>query len=131
VHNGAWRGWWEQRSLGRQLMDPLVLEFAAGVLRGSGRDCVGAFTLQGTYESNGSVSFVKQYVGRHAVLYQGQSTGEGAIYGRWLIAGLDSGRFALAPEGNAASLPIRELTAADLAPGPAPAAPAPESAVHH
>lgn len=130
MHSGPWRGWWEQRGLGRQLMDHLILTFSSGVLRGSGHDCVGDFMLQGNYESDGSVSFVKQYTGQHTVLYQGQSSGEGVIYGQWLIPGVDTGRFALAPEGHASDLPIHELTAANLAPRTAPAAPVPEPAVH-
>jgi len=111
-------------------MDDLVLTFSSGVLSGSGHDCIGDFALQGNYESNGSVSFVKQYTGKHAVTYQGLSTGEGVIYGHWRIPGFNTGRFALKPDGKSTDLPIRELTAADLAPRAAPPTPLPEPAVH-
>lgn len=130
MHSGPWRGWWEQLGLGRQQMDDLILTFSFGALSGWGHDCIGGFTLQGNYGSNGSVSFVKQYTGRHAVMYQGQSTGEGVIYGHWLIPKRGNGRFALAPDGKSTDLPIRELTAADLATRTAPPAPLPEPAVH-
>ncbi|MEZ6149344.1 MAG: hypothetical protein R3C09_04410 [Pirellulaceae bacterium] len=37
--------------------------------------------------SDGTVEFVKQYTGRHTVLYVGQYDGEGTFYGTWDIDG--------------------------------------------
>src|SRR4051794_34784171 len=95
--SGAWRGYWEQAGYGRQPMHDLVLRFGGGQVEGSGRDCIGRFTFAGTYDDRGSVTLVKQYVGRHRVQYQGTYDGEGTIYGRWSIYDVYSGPFALSP----------------------------------
>ena len=100
---------------GRQEMRNLVLEVdAAGKMSGSGDDCVGPFTITGTVSAE--VRLVKQYLGRHALLYVGTNSGEG-IFGTWkipgvpMIPGLTSGRFALFPkrESSAGCAQIREL----------------------
>lgn len=91
----AWRGYWEQRGWGRQPMHDVVLAIREGVVAGQGRDCVGRFTFQGTWDSQGVVSMMKQYVRKHQVLYQGQYDGEGTIFGHWSIALFDSGEFML------------------------------------
>ncbi len=41
---------------------------------------------------------MKQYIGKHRVLYQGRSDGEGCIQGTWRI-GSTSGGFLLRPAG--------------------------------
>ncbi len=92
-----WTGWWEQRGLGRRTMHNLVLDVAAnGVVKGSGDDCIGPFTFEGQFRHNGTVSLIKQYIGRHWVSYEGQNSGEG-IFGTWCIEGFWTGRFALRP----------------------------------
>ena len=49
-----WSGWWEQRWFGRQLMHDLVLNVAPdGEVTGSGVDCIGPFTFQGEFLSDG------------------------------------------------------------------------------
>jgi hypothetical protein len=73
-------GWWEQDFYGRQPMDPLVLSFDKGVVRGSGQDIVGPFTMSGVIE-NGRVVIKKQYVGQHDTDYVGQFDGEGTMHG--------------------------------------------------
>jgi hypothetical protein len=78
-------GWWEQKGLGRQPMEDLVIEFSTGLIRGSGRDVVGDFEMYGTMENDGRVKIVKQYVGRHQVVYSGSYDGEGTMFGTWLI----------------------------------------------
>jgi hypothetical protein len=95
--SGPWRGYWEQQLFGRQPMNELVLRFADGKVRGQGRDCIGRFTFQGRYDDRGSVTLVKQYLGRHQVLYQGTYDGEGTLFGRWSIGEEWSGPFALSP----------------------------------
>lgn len=96
-----WSGWWEQQGLGRQAMHDLVLHVdPAGVVSGSGTDCIGAFTIRGTIAAE--VVLVKQYLGQHSLLYVGVNSGEG-LFGTWqipgvpAIAGVTSGRFALFP----------------------------------
>jgi hypothetical protein len=78
-------GWWEQNGLGRQAMHNLCVEFVSGQMRGTGTDIVGNFTLHGSLESGGRVQIVKQYIGRHHVIYLGQYDGEGTFFGTWVI----------------------------------------------
>lgn len=91
----TWRGYWEQRGWGRQPMHDVVLSIHEGLVSGQGFDCVGRFTFRGTWDSQGVVFLVKQYVRKHQVLYQGQYDGEGTIFGRWSIVPFDSGEFLL------------------------------------
>lgn len=109
--SGPWRGYWEQAGLGRQLMAPLTLRFAEGRIEGEGDDCVGPFTFSGRYDDRGVVALVKQYLGRHQVLYRGEHDGEGTIFGVWSIGDWVGGVFALSPESRRAptDAPIREL----------------------
>jgi hypothetical protein len=78
-------------------MGPLVLRFEGGRITGEGRDVVGPFTFAGEYDDRGAIRMVKQYLGRHRVLYQGTYDGEGTVFGRWSIPPLWSGSFALSP----------------------------------
>jgi len=118
-----WSGWWEQRVLGRQKMRNLVLDVDPdGAVIGSGEDCVGPFTFDGQFRTDGTVSLVKQYLGRHQVIYEGCNSGEG-VFGIWHIPGLWSGyhtgNFALRPrpDGSAECDEIQELVPAYEAPG--------------
>ena len=87
-----------QDHLGRQAMTPLTLHFSAGAVSGEGRDRVGPFTFDGEYnESTGEVRMVKQYLGRHTVLYVGHSDGEGSIQGTWSMGKYWTGPFLLRP----------------------------------
>jgi hypothetical protein len=108
--SGSWRGYWEQPLWGRQPMRDLTLRFAEGVVEGEGRDVIGRFTFRGNYDDRGAVRMVKQYLGRHAVLYQGIYDGEGTIFGQWSIGEL-RGPFALSPAGvrGDPEAPIEEL----------------------
>lgn len=79
-------------------MTPFSLRFAAGRIGGEGRDVVGRFTFAGTCdEQTGEVRLLKQYLGRHQVLYLGQSDGEGSIHGTWHIGEHESGSFRMRP----------------------------------
>jgi hypothetical protein len=95
--SGAWKGFWDQASWGRQEMSGLVLRFAGGAVEGEGLDVIGPFTFRGRYDGQGHVSLVKQYVGRHQVHYEGRYDGEGTVFGRWSIVGAGEGKFALSP----------------------------------
>ena len=81
--SGVWRGYWDQQGCGRQLMGPLALRFRDGRIEGEGRDVIGRFTFAGEYDDHGAIRMVKQYLGRHQVLYQGTYDGEGTIFGEW------------------------------------------------
>lgn len=95
--SGMWRGYWEQPGWGRQAMEELQLQFSAGKVSGKGRDAIGLFTFAGDYDEQGTVRMLKQYLGRHCVLYHGKYDGEGAIHGMWSVEGICHGPFALAP----------------------------------
>ena len=96
--SGRWDGFWVQEQWGRQAMTPFILQFADGQVTGSGKDVIGRFTFAGTYdETTGAVRMVKQYIGRHRVLYVGQPDGEGSISGTWSIGPDWTGPFLLRP----------------------------------
>jgi hypothetical protein len=111
--SGRWRGYWEQVVWGRQAMRELVLRFEGGAVEGRGEDVIGPFIFRGTYDDGGGVAMVKQYVGRHRVVYHGAYDGEGTIFGRWAIGDEWSGPFALRPDdaGAAADVPILAVAA--------------------
>ena len=88
----ACKGWWEQQIYGCQPMTSLQLHFQDKRLTGSGTDIVGEFELDGTLHDTGRVVIVKQYIGRHNVLYVGTYDGEGTFSGHWQI-GDDHGRW--------------------------------------
>lgn len=87
--SGMWHGFWEQEGWGRQPMRAFELHFSGTAIRGQGEDVIGRFTIAGTVDRrNGSVSFIKQYLGRHQVEYVGQPDGEGCIGGKWTVRGV-------------------------------------------
>lgn len=109
--SGRWDGFWVQKGWGRQAMTPFTLNFADGLITGSGRDMVGVFTFSGEYDpATGGVRLVKQYIGKHQVLYIGQPDGEGSIQGMWHLIG-DSGPFLLRPvmQRPTGDEPIQEI----------------------
>jgi hypothetical protein len=110
--SGRWDGFWVQRGFGRQSMTPFSLRFADGKVSGEGRDMVGRFTFSGIYDlTTGEVRLVKQYVGKHMVLYVGQPDGEGSIAGAWSLGNGDSGSFLLRPvvQKPSGDEPIQEI----------------------
>jgi hypothetical protein len=76
-------------------MQDLSLQFEENEIRGQGRDIIGRFTFVGRMEPEGRVLINKQYIGQHAVLYQGQYDGEGTVFGQWSIGPWDRGNFLL------------------------------------
>ena len=54
-------------------------------ITGRGHDDVGEFTINGDFKPNGQVNFVKQYIGQHAVHYEGTYDGNRIISGQWKI----------------------------------------------
>jgi hypothetical protein len=111
--SGVWRGFWEQTEFGRQSMSDFRLRFHDGTITGSGTDVVGAFVFRGVFDTKtGEIRMVKQYLGKHQVLYVGQPDGEGSIAGTWSIGPLWSGPFAIQPVLGRATgeEPIMEIT---------------------
>ena len=108
--SGHWRGFWEAEGWGRHPMDPLELRFSDGQVEGEGCDCIGHFTFHGDYSDRGELRMVKQYIGQHAVLYEGRVDGEGAVVGQWSVGPGWFGPFALFPVIEAVEdLPIRTI----------------------
>jgi hypothetical protein len=102
--SGKWVGFFLDRRLpGRHDME-IIITFANGKMTGAGRDRVGSFTFDGSYNlADGKCEWVKQYVNAHAIDYSGFNEGKG-IWGTWKLQwqGLVStGGFHIWPEGMA------------------------------
>jgi DNA-directed RNA polymerase subunit K/omega len=81
--SGAWTGFYLQG--GARFRQDLDLTFQDGVLRGSGGDGIGAFTVQGHYDRGTlEVTWTKSYRGAHSVWYRGFREGRG-IWGTWRL----------------------------------------------
>jgi hypothetical protein len=103
--SGAWTGFFLQYWIpGRHTMD-VELIWQDGIVTGDGRDRVGSFTIDGTYDTaTGQCEWTKKYIGRHSVMYRGVNDGHG-IWGVWEIRQLgglyqDRGGFHLWPKGT-------------------------------
>lgn len=70
--SGQWVGFCTYGASTRKHLMDLVLEFKGGKMTGEGADGIGLFVMSGSYsEKTGECSWVKQYVGAHAVDYNG------------------------------------------------------------
>jgi hypothetical protein len=100
--SGPWVGFWMQgKTLGRQWMQNLWLEFREGRVKGGGSDIVGNFALRGEYEvASGSFTILKDYLGLHTVTYVGRNENDGNwLWGVWTIRAHDRGGFHIWPKG--------------------------------
>ena len=100
--SGKWTGYFtDKRLAGKPRMD-LYLNFSQNKMTGSGRDIVGAFVVDGTYQlGDGLCVWTKQYIGKHTVSYRGFNEGKG-IWGAWELIDLGQtykGGFHIWPEG--------------------------------
>jgi hypothetical protein len=79
----------------------LSLAFVDGRITGNGRDIVGPFAFDGTYDlKSGRVLMTKQYEGAHRVAYDGANQNDGMwLWGTWNIRSTRGG-FHLWPEGE-------------------------------
>lgn len=81
--SGPWTGFYCYPTRERKYAMHMEITFANGRLAGSGEDNIGRFTLAGTYdESSLDCQWIKQYIGQHAVRYQGGADHHG-IWGTW------------------------------------------------
>jgi hypothetical protein len=56
-------------------------------MTGQGRDQVGKFVCDGRYDvADGRCAWIKRYIGKHDVYYQGYNEGKG-IWGVWNVPG--------------------------------------------
>jgi hypothetical protein len=103
--SGPWTGFFLQHWLPGRHPTNLHMTCHDGRLTGTGRDWVGAYTIDGHYDlATGRCEWTKQYLGKHSVAYRGVNDGHG-IWGVWEIRQLgglyvDRGGFHLWPEGT-------------------------------
>jgi len=71
-----------------------------GAVTGNGMDDVGHFGIDGRLEQNCELSFVKQYIGAHAVNYNGVMNARGIIKGSWEIPESCAGEFKIQMQFN-------------------------------
>jgi hypothetical protein len=110
--SGKWLGFWTQDVLGAKLKpkQEMVLTFAKGEIHGEGRDLIGGFLIRGFYSvADGKCRWMKRYVGKHDVSYEGFNEGKG-IWGTWHLDQLRGG-FHIWPEGM--SDPSQQTLAAE------------------
>ena|ERR1700722_6673669 len=102
--SGNWTGYFLQSHLPGRHSTNLVMTCFNGQLSGKGADWVGPYTIEGEYDVNtGKCDWIKRYLGKHSVAYQGVNDGSG-IWGVWEISQLgglyiDRGGFHIWPEG--------------------------------
>jgi hypothetical protein len=93
---GSWTGYYLQN--GEATPQKFVLKFHGDSFEGLGQDKLGFFLVLGSIDRRRSAArWVKQYIGAHAVDYEGALSG-GRLVGRWTIQphGLSDG-FAVWP----------------------------------
>jgi hypothetical protein len=103
--SGPWTGFFLQYWFPGRHTTKLELTAAGGELTGEGRDWVGPYTMDGSYDlATGHCEWTKRYLGKHQVRYRGTNDGHG-IWGVWEIRQLgglylDRGGFHIWPEGS-------------------------------
>lgn len=111
---GPWIGYFLQPGFSSRFEMQLVLEFQQGRMTGEGEDYVGRFLIRGRYDTEeGKCVWTKQYIGQHAVYYEGYNEGRG-IWGTWDIPQVWSGGFHIWPEGMADPTKKWEAKSRDL-----------------
>ncbi|MEM9409945.1 MAG: hypothetical protein AAGA30_02460 [Planctomycetota bacterium] len=106
--SGEWNGFYLEPHRTQRGWMHLYLAFDDGQIKGEGTDYVGPWIASGTYdESSGNCRWVKQYVGKHQVVYNGQCS-ENGIQGKWTI--FSEGPFHIWPKthGHFNELYLRE-----------------------
>ncbi|MBX7105313.1 MAG: hypothetical protein K1X57_14615 [Gemmataceae bacterium] len=99
--SGKWIGFYLMAETGsKRHPQELILTFRNGRMSGEGQDTVGKFVIEGKYTTDdGKAHWVKTYIGRHYVLYNGYNEGKG-IWGMWEIPPGCKGGFHIWPEGH-------------------------------
>lgn len=79
-----WKGWYKQDNVKEDMLLNLII--AKDGVDGQGIDTVGSFVIKGDFKDN-QVTFTKQYIGQHAIEYEGEykdlGGGEATVTGRW------------------------------------------------
>lgn len=96
----AWKGWYKQKDF-KDKMDLDMVVHKDGVF-GTGMDTIGRFVIRGYHDpKQACVSFIKQYLGAHAVHYNGSiyvKDGMRHVKGVWVIPNNSRGKFKLKEE---------------------------------
>ena len=96
---GEWSGFFVEGRPERGWMH-LYLAFNDGEIKGEGTDYVGPWHIRGKYDDQaGQCEWVKQYLGKHCVIYRGSNQGQG-IVGTWSIGEYLNGTFHIWPKGH-------------------------------
>ncbi len=95
--SGEWKGFYLEKHQPNRGWMHLYLLFEPGTLKGEGTDYVGPWHIQGNFDAQGNIEWVKQYLGKHRVRYHGAYNEQG-IRGEWLIHGVLAGPFHIWPK---------------------------------
>lgn len=94
--SGRWVGFYDYPHDRRRHRMDLRLEITTGRISGTGIDPVGRFVISGRVHEDRRVNWVKTYLGRHDVLYEGFADHNG-IWGTWEIPPWTTGGFRIWP----------------------------------
>jgi hypothetical protein len=106
---GEWNGFYLEQIQPKRGWMHLYKSFENGQIKGEGTDYVGPWVSHGSYDSEtGACQWVKKYVGKHNVEYQGVC-GSNGIQGRWRIGAM-TGEFHIWPKsmGNLDEMYLHE-----------------------
>jgi len=108
--SGPWIGFFDQpmAPAGRHKTE-LQLRFQDGKMTGDGVDWVGPYKVLGCYRlEDGRCEWLKEYIGKHTVVYAGYNEEGMGIYGGWMLTATMRGSFRIWPAG------LEEEVATDL-----------------
>src|SRR5262245_13450202 len=95
LQSGLWTGYWLQ---GTQFNFQLHLTFDAGIMRGTGSDDIGHFSIHGHYDEVNGVFFTKIYGIGVSITYSGSYLSESrCLSGKWRSANGAQGHFWMWP----------------------------------
>ncbi len=120
--SGEWSGFYCEDHRPRRGWMHLYLNFCNGTISGEGTDYVGPWHVTGTCDiATARCSWVKQYLGKHSVSYEGSFSEQG-IRGFWNIRGCWDGPFHIWPSGRTdlATRYLQEEMNGDAGKNPAP-----------
>jgi hypothetical protein len=96
--SGEWVGYYTYQAKPNLFPMHLTLNFINGRIQGAGIDNPGTFILEGTYDASSRAAWLKSYVGKHSVKYEGTFK-DGEILGEWSMTQTSPGRSAPARGG--------------------------------
>ena len=105
--SGEWVGYYAYESKPAVLCPMhLTLNFAEGRIYGAGIDNPGRFAIEGSYDADRRATWLKTYIGKHSVKYEGTHR-DGEIDGAWTMTHIPEGR-AVPPRGEFRIWPLPE-----------------------